>query len=356
MKNKSLSIQSIRKLIKWYQNQSLGLMPWRNTSDPYKIWLSEVMLQQTQVKTVIPYYNRWIKKLPTLHSVAKAHQKTILKLWEGLGYYQRVINFHLSCKLICSKLNGSIPSNPNDFIQLRGVGDYTCAAVQSIAFNHKVICVDGNVHRIMSRVLCLDTKNKTNNSRMRFLLNQWIQDFIPADFNQAMMDLGRNVCTPTKPACSLCPLQPICKAYVEHKISSYPIKKIKKKLPVVHASIGIIWKENRFLICKRQNTSFLGGLWELPGGKVKKNETPQDCLEREIYEEVGLKVKINGKRFALVNHKYSHFHAKINVFNCIILSSKDYTFRPASMKWIFPHQIKKYPFPKANHKFFDKIK
>ena len=354
MKNDSLHLDSINKLLLWYNKQSLGVMPWRNTRDPYKIWLSEIMLQQTQIKTVIPYYNRWLARLPSLGVVAKAHQKTILKLWEGLGYYQRAINFHHSCKFVYKNCNGAVPNTPNDFIKLRGVGDYICAAVQSIAFNYKMACLDGNVRRVMSRVLCLDIKKIKNTKRISTLLNKWIQSFDAADFNQAIMDLGRTVCTPRQPLCTSCPLKLICKAYIEDKITLYPIKNVKKNIPIVNVSIGIIWKNDKFLICKRKNTNFLNGLWELPGGKIEPPETPEACLKREINEEVNLKIKILGGRAALINHKYSHFHAKINVFNCVIISSENFILKN-NMKWIFPIQIKDFPFPRANHKFFNQM-
>ena len=192
------------KLLDWYKYNKQE-MPWRDDKNIYHIWLSEIMLQQTQITTVIPYYTKWLKKLPTIHAVANTTEDEVLKLWEGLGYYSRALNFHNACKTIIKLYDGNVPKEKNEFLKLKGVGKYIDAAVRSIAYNDVVPTIDGNVNRVVSRLLCLNQPPQKEYNKIYDFLMKIIDSKYPGNFNQAMMDLGRNICKPKNPCCGKCP-------------------------------------------------------------------------------------------------------------------------------------------------------
>ena len=216
-------------LLAWYKQNNIQY-PWRGTYSPYKVWTSEIMLQQTQVNTVIPYYIKWLKNYPTINSIANANLDDLLKLWEGLGYYARVRNFHSACKIVVNKYNATIP-NDNRFIKLPGVGEYIDAAVRSICFNTAIPVIDGNVKRVMSRYLELSIINTKDIKKLKNILTNEIDPIQPGNFNQALMDLGRFICKPTKPHCNKCPIHFNCLSYINKSTDSYPVKKMKKQKP-----------------------------------------------------------------------------------------------------------------------------
>ena len=268
-------------LLKWY-DEHVRPFPWRKTNDPYKIWLSEIMLQQTQINTVIPYYKRWLSKFPNIKSVANADLESLLKMWEGLGYYARVRNFHSASNVVMNRFDGRIPDNYHDFQSLPGVGPYIAGAVMSIAYNLPVPAVDVNAFRVVSRIKSIDLPfNKCKNEINGFLFGHLPPDR-PGDFNQAIMDLGREICTPKNPACYACPIQSHCSAFVNKAVDKYPIKIKKPARPHYYVAVGIIWKNNKILISKRNESGLLGGLWEFPGGKIKNGESGSDCIIREV--------------------------------------------------------------------------
>ena len=343
-----------KQLLKWYYNNKEDF-PWRLTNDPYKIWLSEIMLQQTQVKTVIPFYNNWIKKFPTIYDVANASDDDLFKYWEGLGYYNRVNNFRTACQHIVDSFNREIPTSKNALMELKGIGDYTSSAIASIAFKKKHYVLDGNVKRIMSRVLCLVDYSSQSLKKIDSFLMKMLDMQNPGDFNQALMDLGREICKPKKPLCHICPISFKCKAYQSNQIDKYPIKSsIKIKLPHYKIGVGVIWRDNKILITKRQKNGLLGGLWEFPGGKVMENESIPDCIKREILEEVNIQVQVSDF-ITKVNHKYSHFGITLYAHHCFYKSGDINCTAADDWKWIKPNAFKKYPFPKANHYIFPHI-
>ena len=209
-----MQLKSLEKyILGWFKHEKRDL-PFRRTKNPYKIWLSETMLQQTKVATVVPYYKEWIKKYPTLSSVSNANLDNLLKLWEGLGYYSRCRNFHKAAKIICKKHNGKVPADWETLISLPGVGDYTASAVLSIAFRKKYVTIDGNVKRVMFRLLGLKNATRYNINRSKNILKKLIPVSSPGDFNQGMMELGALICSPKKPKCKICPLNHICRAFL----------------------------------------------------------------------------------------------------------------------------------------------
>ena len=340
-------------LLKWYDKQNIKF-PWRNISNPYHIWVSEIMLQQTQVKTVIPYFEKWIKNFPTIESVANANDEEIFKNWEGLGYYKRALNLRQACIEIMNN-EGLLYSTSDQLIKLKGIGDYTASAIASIAFNEVTPAVDGNVKRIMSRLLCIDQTKAKSNIKIKEILNKNISQMRPGDFNQALMDLGRTICIPKNPNCISCPINSICKAYKTEKVECYPIKSNKiKKLPHHNIGVGIVWNKNKLLITKRKKNQLLGGLWEFPGGKVKNNESIKNCIKREIKEELDIQVSVKSY-ITKVKHQYSHFKITLYVYNCTFISGELKCVEVDDWKWINTSEFDKYPFPKANHHIFPKL-
>ncbi len=345
MYNTNLKI--VDPILYWYNNEKRYL-PFRLTKNPYKIWLSEIMLQQTQVKIAIPYYKRWLKYFPNIKSVAKTDLNSLLKLWEGLGYYNRCRNFYRAAKIVENKFGGVIPDDWENFISLPGVGEYTSAAVLSIAFNKPYSVLDGNVKRVMCRILGIKNFTINNKVRIKKNLNKMIPKDRPGDFNQSLMELGALVCTPKNPSCAVCPIKSFCMAYKKGNPQNFPEPIINKKPPHYVVVAGLIWRKNRFYIQKRKNTNMLPGLWEFPGGKVKNTETLKEALNREIKEECGISPLIKNK-IAAIEHSYSHYTITLHLYHC---KEKNKIKKQIDTKWITPSEIDEIPFPKANHKLF----
>ena len=328
-------------------------MPWRNESDVYKIWLSEIMLQQTKIETAIPYYKCWIKRFPTLFDVASATEDEVLKYWEGLGYYARVRNFRNACKDVVKNYRGVIPNN-KDFIRLKGVGDYIDAAVRSIAYKIPLPVIDGNVKRVISRILMLKKIPDKCINQIRAFLYMQISKSRPGDFNQGLMDLGRLICKPQNPLCSKCPISKNCLAFVNNSVNKYPIKKKKVKIPHYIFGAGLIWKNNELLISKRNSDSMLGGLWEFPGGKKDSSESIENCIKRKIKKKLNIAITIH-KKLKSVKHSYSHFQMTLYAYHCKYKGGSPKAIECANFKWISPEEINSLAFHKANHKLFNQI-
>jgi A/G-specific adenine glycosylase len=341
-----------QSLLKWYNHHRRSL-PWRDTSNPYYIWVSEIMLQQTQVNTVIPYYQKFIRQYPNIKDLANASLQDVLKSWEGLGYYSRARNFHQAVKQILKFYNENIPKDPSDFLKLPGVGDYIAAAVQSIAFHHPLAVVDGNVKRVLARLFQINAPVNSSKSHKLFKAQADKLLFVsnPGTFNQAMMELGAMICKPTQPICADCPVQKFCRSLKEGAAKKYPNRLASKPVPEHHVAAAIVRKKGRLLITQRKLEGLLGGLWEFPGGKVMKKETSENACIREVKEETNLKIKVDA-HLTQVRHAYTHFKIKMDVYLCTYMSGNIKLNGPVDSKWIFPSKIKDYPFPKANHKFF----
>ena len=339
-----------RKLLAWYDKTKRDL-PWRNTNDPYSIWVSEIMLQQTQVKTVIPYYERWIKTLPTIDKLANAPEKKILKLWEGLGYYSRAKNLKKSAKIICKEMNGKLPNTVKNLQNLPGIGRYTAGAISSIAFGLKAPVLDGNVKRVLSRLFCINENGATSASEDR--LWQKAEDLLPAsrpgDFNQALMELGATVCIPKSPKCQQCPVRTICKAFLKNRVNQFPPSKKNIPSKKIEVSAGIIIKNKKVYIQQRAKDGLMGGLWEFPGGKRKKGESSEECLRREIKEELGVNV-VSLNKVMTIKHTYTQFRVTLTVFNCKLQKKQIRPDGCEQWKWVSLSNLKKYPFPAANVK------
>jgi A/G-specific adenine glycosylase len=345
-----------RRLTGWYAADKREL-PWRKTTDPYRIWVSEVMLQQTQVTTVIPYYHRFLQRFPGIHDLARADLQEVLKSWEGLGYYGRARNLHKAAGIIIQQCQGIIPDRWEHFHALPGVGDYIAAAVLSIAFEMPYPVMDGNVKRVLSRLLLLqDPVNQAaSTKRFREAASQFLDRRRPGEFNQAMMELGALVCRPQAPLCSSCPAKNLCLANQAGRVTEFPKKVKKGPTPQYPIVAGVVFKNGKVLITRRRPEGLLGGLWEFPGGKIRDGETPEAACMRELKEEVNLTITIDS-RLCRVRHAYTHFRIVMDVFCCSVTSGRVRLKGPVDHRWIRLDQIADYAFPKANHKFVRQLR
>ncbi len=301
-----------QNLLMWYREHQRDL-PWRRDKDPYKIWVSEIMLQQTRVDTVIPYYNQFIKKFPSLHQLAQADEEEVIKAWEGLGYYSRARNLHAAVKEVVAKYGGKVPSTPEEISSLKGVGSYTTGAILSIAYNQKLAAVDGNVLRVISRLFSLtdDIAKSTTRKKFEKIVLRILPDHSPGDFNQALMELGATICTPTSPTCLICPLREVCKGFADGLQDELPIKKklkSPKKVPVI-----FLWiTDGEYLLLeKRKKQGLLAGMWGLP----TIEHVPKDKIKDEVEKYIMVK-NIEHSSFETIGsfeHIFSHRHWQITL-------------------------------------------
>ncbi|MBN2716496.1 MAG: A/G-specific adenine glycosylase [Deltaproteobacteria bacterium] len=344
------------RLLRWY-DQYRRDMPWRNTSDPFAIWVSEVMLQQTQVDTVIPYYNRFIASYPTPRALASAGEDEVLKHWEGLGYYARARNLLAAARQVVDVYGGVVPDTEKDFLALKGVGPYIAAAVLSIAFGKPMAAVDGNVKRVLARLTRNETPVNGSTSHLAYqpIANRYLNTSFPGDHNQAMMELGARICLPKMPKCDQCPVAEQCEAYLTHGVNLYPKVEKRKQVPTRHIAVAVIQKGKKMLICKRRPEGLLGGLWEFPGGKVEQGETAAAACVRECREEVNLSVEVV-KKLTTVRHAYTHFKIVMDVFICSSTSGRVRLNGPVAHEWVTIDELSRFAFPKANLKFIPLLK
>lgn len=345
------------KLTEWFQSERAHLpVPGRGDSNPYAIWVAEVMLQQTQVTTVWPYYEKWMQKYPSIAHLAAADQDQVLKSWEGLGYYSRARNLHRGAQYVLDVCGGTLPDRVSELLKIPGIGPYTAAAIASLAFGIPEPLIDGNVLRVYSRLtrLTADISLSKTKATISSELGRLISPEKPAEFNQGLMDLGRVICTPKNPACKSCPLESICLSAGAADVESFPVKERRKALPHLHIVIGLIRKGETLLIQKRPAEGLLGGLWEFPGGKIEEGERGDEALLREIREETGLIVEL-GEKIGTINHAYTHFKITMSAWYCTWIEGEAQTLASSQNRWIPFDELHKFAFPRANLKILELI-
>ena len=337
-------------LLRWFDRDQRE-MPWRNTDDPYPIWVSEIMLQQTQVQTVIPYFQRWMKSFPTLEKLARAREGKVIKHWEGLGYYSRARNLHKASRMVMQEFGGRVPENYEDLIRLPGIGRYTAGAILSIAFGQALPVLDGNVKRVLSRLFAIKSNGvpSAHESRLWDFSAQLVPAKRPGDFNQAMMELGATVCLPKKPMCLLCPIQKSCEALERGKVDQFPAPKNRAPAKKIEVSAAVITRGGRVFIQQRPHKGLMGGLWEFPGGKRQRGESEEECLKREIKEELGIPIVIKNKMMT-IRHSYTQFRVTLNVFYCPWQKGRIQATQCEQWKWVRYEDLDNYTFPAANAK------
>ncbi len=295
-----------QRLIHWYRWHKRDL-PWRKTRDPYKIWVSEIMLQQTQVTSVIPYYQRFLTTFPTVASLAKAPLKKILKLWEGAGYYARARNLHKAAQMVMKELDGKIPSDPDLLRTLPGIGRSTAGAIASLAFGRRAPILDGNVRRVLCRLFGIqeDPRRPAVEHQLWKLSEACLPDRHIDHFNQALMDLGATVCTPSKPSCLLCPVRELCQAFrfgIQEKI---PVRMQRLPLPHYQVAVAVVLRGDKLLIGQRPMRGLLGGLWGLPEIRTEIDGSMSREVSRTFQNQTGLKLQAV-KTLEPVIHTFTH--------------------------------------------------
>jgi len=338
-----------RGLLAWWDRGHADL-PWRGRNDPYAIWVAEIMLQQTRITTVIPYFERWIDRFPTVRDLATAQLDDVLKLWQGLGYYSRARNLHAAAQLVMSKHDGRLPQRVEELLLLPGIGRYTAGAIASIAFGTAVPAVDGNVIRVLTRLFDLpaDVTQSTTQRALWEIAGNLVPAERAGDYNQALMELGQIVCTPLDPQCSVCPATTVCLSRQRGTQHERPVRPPRKRTPHFDVVAGVIWRdtpspEAQFLITRRPLHGMLGGLWEFPGGKVETGESFEEALEREIKEELGIDIEVN-EPLCLVRHAYSHFRISLHAYCAQYAGGELQHLGVADHAWVTLDQLDQYAF------------
>ncbi len=336
------------ELISWYQANARDL-PWRRTADPYAIWVSEIMLQQTRVETVITYYKNWLSELPTLHALVLADQDQVLKLWEGLGYYRRALNLHKAAKLVEEIFDGNVPEDAKSLESLPGIGRYTAGAISSIAFGHHAPILDGNIRRVFSRLFNISTPLKSSDTENKLwrIAKELLPENKPGEFNQALMELGALLCLPKNPACDRCPLKVDCLAFQYHLQDKRPVRKQKTSQPHLQVTAAVIEKDDRVLLGKRPPEGLLGGMWEFPGGKQENNETLSETLKREIKEELDADIQV-GELLGTYHHAYTHYKVTLHAYQCHLVSEDLQMLYHTDLAWVPPGSMQSYPMGKLD--------
>ena len=335
-------------LLTWYAQHARQL-PWRGRRDPYAIWVSEIMLQQTRVETVIPYYLRWMARFPTVEALAAASQGEVLAAWEGLGYYSRARNLHLAARIVFEEHGGQLPRDPGALRRLPGVGRYTAAALASIAFGQDEPTLDGNIRRVLARLFDVTEPHRSSQSENRLweLAAGQLPPGKAGEYNQALMDLGASVCTPRDPDCPRCPLAEICLAYRRGVQAERPVKAPKAPTPHHTVTAAVIRRNGHVLIAQRPSEGLLGGMWEFPGGKQQPGEDLASCLQREIREELGVEIAV-GNPIGVYQHAYTHFRVTLHAFRCSLLAGEPQNFAHRALHWAAPQDLSAFPMGKLD--------
>jgi A/G-specific adenine glycosylase len=343
------------RLLDWYRSQSRQL-PWRGLSDPYAIWVSEIMLQQTRVETVIPYFERWLARFPNLEILANASEQDVLAAWEGLGYYSRARSLLKAARRLVSEAGGKIPADRQKLEQLPGVGQSTAGAIASIAFGMDEAALDGNIRRVLARLfdLRLPARSPEGERTLWDLARQNLPPGQAGDYNQALMDLGASLCSPRAPHCTACPLSDLCQARALGVQEERPVMKARPAIPHYTVTAAVMRRGEKILIAHRPSKGLLGGLWEFPGGKLEPGETLPDGLRREIREELGVNIRV-GEPFGVYPHAYTHFRVTLHAFLSNLDGEEPQPLEASELRWVLPSELGDFPMGKIDRQISNKI-
>jgi A/G-specific adenine glycosylase len=332
-----------RDLLRWYRAHRRDL-PWRRTRDPYAIWISEAMLQQTRVETAIPYYHRFLERFPDVEALASADLDDVLGAWAGLGYYTRARNLQKAARVVVDSHAGALPDDAEALRSLPGVGRYTAGAVASIAFDRPEPVVDGNVIRVLTRLRGIreDVKKAPVARRLWEEAELLVKGRSPGDFNQALMELGATLCSPRAPRCLACPLASHCAAHASGDPESLPVKAPKAAPKRVEAVAGWVIRRGKALAVRRKEDGLLAGMWDLPGGELLGGEAPGDGLVRSLRERLGLAVE-GAVCAGSVEHIFTHRRMRLHVFRCEGVSGRVKRRGFSDHRWVSASSLRELP-------------
>lgn len=339
-------------ILSWFQEHARSL-PWRETYDPYHVWISEIMLQQTQMDRVVVYFDRWITRFPDIASVAGADEDEVLRFWEGLGYYARAKNIMRTARILQKKYQASLPTDHAQLLALPGIGKYTAGAIMSIAFNKEFPLVDANIERLFARLFNLAEPLKEKKSRS-FIWKK-AKELLPKGkarlFNQALMELGALVCIARNPRCKICPISGYCQAFALDIIRKRPVLKKTPQTIFIEMATGILQKNDKIYIQKRKPHGVWPNLWEFPGGRLEPGETPEMALVREYFEETEFAVGTL-RKITTVQHSYTIYRVTLHCYFCSLLENglEPVLHGPQDYRWVTPAELADYAFPAGHRK------
>jgi len=336
-------------LLTWYR-QNKRILPWRDHPDPYAIWVSEIMLQQTRVDTVIPYFERWMSKFPTIKALADADEQDVLNLWEGLGYYSRARNLHKVAKILVAEYDAKLPEDAIALQKLPGIGRYTVAAISSMAFGHDAAALDGNIRRVYARIFNISEPLGTTNAEKIFwrLAEENLPTGEAGDYNQALMDLGATICTPRNLSCEECPILELCQAYKLGIQDERPVRKARRTVPHYTHAAAVIVKDGNVLLAQRPEKGLLGGMWEFPNGRVIGD--PAGELASVIDQGYHLNIQVLDP-LGEVRHAYTHFKITEYPFRCKLFRSSP----NEKLRWVDIKKLGDYPMGKVDREIAGKL-
>ena len=347
----------MKALLSWFDRNKRDL-PWRRNRSPYTTWISEIMLQQTRVDTVKPYFERWTERFPDVRTLAAADEQDVLRLWEGLGYYSRARSLHKAAKVIVNEYGGQIPDDPAELRKLPGIGDYTAGAIASIGFGRPAAALDGNIRRILARFYDIADPVRTPQTEklLWHLAEESLDRERPGDYNEALMDLGSAICLPENPKCLLCPISADCLARQNGTAAERPVMIKAEPIPHYIVTAAVIPDENgeKFLLTKRPPNGLLGGLWEFPGGKQEPGESLEDCIRREISEELGVAISV-GEAFGVYKHAYTHFKVTLYAFICTVTEGSPQPLVASELGWFSREELGDLPMGKIDRSIASRL-
>jgi A/G-specific adenine glycosylase len=330
-------------------------MDWRETDDPYRIWVSEIMLQQTRAGAVTPYYRRFLSAFPTVRALAEAPRDQVMKLWEGLGYYTRARNLHLAAAIISREHGGRLPRDPRELAALPGIGRSTAGAIAAIAFRADTPILDANAKRVIARLFCVKERvSLPSVERRLWTISRGL--ILPGKGREtalALMDLGATVCVPRRPHCPACPLKSHCEGHRDGIQETIPVKAAKKVL--LHHDVVVAWiadGKGKVLTGRRPDRGLLGGLWELPGGRRRPKETREEALRRELRERWGMRVEV-GDRLASLPQGFSHFRTTVHAYRCRRKGGRPSPER--EWRWVRPEDLAGLAFPRTYRRIVETV-
>jgi A/G-specific adenine glycosylase len=342
-------------------------LPWRGQTNPYLVWVSEIMLQQTRVETVIPYFTRWIQRFPTLQSLAEASEHEVLSAWEGLGYYSRARSLHKAAQIVMKEFASQLPQEVDQLRRLPGIGQYTAGAIASIAFGKDEPALDGNIRRVLARLFNVTepARSPAGEKRLWELARAHLPSGRAGDYNQALMDLGALLCTPRAPDCKNCPLASFCQSRLLGVQEERPVMEKKPPIPHYTVTAAVIQQppsspmdvpgcEIPVLLARRPSHGLLGGLWEFPGGKLQDGEDLPACLKREICEELGVDIGV-GEALGVYKHAFTHFRVTLHAFLCQLQDGIPQPIEASEIRWVKPAELIDYPMGKIDRQIASRL-